>query len=126
MQCAVNTARYENGMIVGPQIDIPKISQAGRFGYFKFCRKTGEFAEANAAAVFDPERSIARMFVGAIGGRPRPLAGLAHEIAKLGAKAASKFAISAAVAAAEPDLDHVGRQMGSAAVARALDQVFNS
>jgi aerobic carbon-monoxide dehydrogenase medium subunit len=107
-------------------IEIPKISQAGRFGYFKFCRKTGEFAEANAAAVFDPERSIARMFVGAIGGRPRPLAGLAHEIAKLGATAASKFAISAAVAAAEPDLDHVGQQMGSAAVARALDQVFNS
>jgi hypothetical protein len=66
------------------------------------------------------------MFVGAIGGRPRLLAGLAHEIAKLGATAASKFAISAAVAAAEPDLDHVGQQMGSAAVVRALDQVFNS
>lgn len=107
-------------------IDIPKLSQAGRFGYFKFCRKTGEFAEANAAAVFDPERSIARMFVGAIGGCPRPLAGLAREIAKLGSTAVSKSAISAAVAAAEPSLDHVAQRMGSAAVMRALDQVLKS
>ena len=121
---AFTTELAENEIL--ESIDIPKVSKAGRFGYFKFCRKTGEFAEANAAAVFDPERSIARMFVGAIGGRPQPLAGLAHEIAKLGSTAASKFAISAAVAAAEPNLDHVGQQMGSAAVVRALDQVFNS
>jgi carbon-monoxide dehydrogenase medium subunit len=107
-------------------IDVPKLSPAGRFGYFKFCRRTGEFAEASAAAVFDPERSVARMFVGAIGGCPQPLAGLAHEIATRGVTAASKPAISAAVAAAEPSLDHVAQRMGSTAVMRALDQVLKS
>jgi carbon-monoxide dehydrogenase medium subunit len=107
-------------------IDIPKLSQSGRFGYFKFCRKTGEFAEANAGVVFDPERSIARIFVGAIGGRPQSLAGLARQIAKLGSTAASKAAINAAVAAAEPSLDHVAQQMGSAGLMRALDQVLKS
>jgi carbon-monoxide dehydrogenase medium subunit len=107
-------------------IDVPKLSRSGHFGYFKFCRKTGEFAEANAAVVFDPERGIARMFVGAIGGYPRPLTELAREIAKHGSAAASKSAISAAVAVAEPSLDHVAHRMGSAAVMRALDQVLKS
>jgi carbon-monoxide dehydrogenase medium subunit len=107
-------------------IDVPKLSQSGRFGYFKFCRKTGEFAEANAAVLFDPERGIARMFVGAIGSYPRPLTQLAYEIAKHGSAAASKPAIGAAVAAAEPGLDHVAHRMGSAAVTRALDQALKS
>ena len=107
-------------------IDVPKLSPAARFGYFKFCRKTGEFAEANAVAVFDPQRSVARIFVGAIGGYPQPLTGLAHEIAKLGATAASKSTISAAVAAADSGPDHIAQRMGSAAVTRALDQVLKS
>ena len=53
-------------------IDVPKLSRAGRYGYYKFCRKTGEFAEASAAAVFDPERGAARIFLGAV--RPAPVA----------------------------------------------------
>ncbi len=28
---------------------VPKPSPTSRFGYFKFCRKTGEFPEASAA-----------------------------------------------------------------------------
>src|SRR5919201_1513453 len=28
-------------------IDVPKLSRAGRYGFYKFCRKTGEFAEAS-------------------------------------------------------------------------------
>src|SRR6516165_2548295 len=39
-------------------IDVPKLSRAGRYGFYKFCRKTGEFAEASAAAVFDPESGV--------------------------------------------------------------------
>ena len=31
-----------------------------RWGYFKFCRKTGEYAEASAAALIDPERGVSR------------------------------------------------------------------
>ena len=43
-------------------IEVPKLSRAGRYGYYKFCRKTGEFAEASAAAVFDPESGAARIY----------------------------------------------------------------
>ena len=53
-------------------IDVPKLSRAGRYGFYKFCRKTGEFAEASAAAVFDPETKAARIFLGALRGMPRP------------------------------------------------------
>ena len=69
---AFTTELAENEIL--ESIDIPKVSKAGRFGYFKFCRKTGEFAEANAAAVFDPERSIARMSAPS-GGVRSPLPG---------------------------------------------------
>lgn len=51
-------------------IVIPKLSPRARCGYHKICRKTGEFAEAIGVAVFDPERGICRIVVGAGGGRP--------------------------------------------------------
>jgi aerobic carbon-monoxide dehydrogenase medium subunit len=51
-------------------IVIPKLSPRARCGYHKICRKTGEFAEAIGVAVFDPERGICRVVVGAGGGRP--------------------------------------------------------
>src|SRR5262249_58271431 len=70
-------------------IVIPKLSRAGRYGFYKFCRKTGEFAEASAAAVFDPESGVANVFLGALRGTPQPLASLAQQVAKHGESAAS-------------------------------------
>jgi carbon-monoxide dehydrogenase medium subunit len=105
-------------------IDVPKISSAGRYGYYKFCRKTGEFAEASAAAVFDPEPRIARVFLGALAGAHRPLPGLAEEAARRGEVAREE--IATAVAQAAPELDAVGRRMAGAAVTRALAQVFGA
>ncbi len=69
-------------------IDVPKLSGAGaRWGYYKFCRKTGEFAEASAAAAFDPQRRTARVFLGALRPAPLPLGALAERIAREGAAA---------------------------------------
>jgi len=51
-------------------IGIRKYSPAARFGYFKFCRKRGEFAEAMAAVVVDPELGIQRGVIGATDSRP--------------------------------------------------------
>ncbi|MEZ5785662.1 MAG: FAD binding domain-containing protein [Xanthobacteraceae bacterium] len=51
-------------------ISLPKLSARARSGYHKICRKTGEFAEAIGVAVFDPQRGVCRVVVGAGGGRP--------------------------------------------------------
>jgi carbon-monoxide dehydrogenase medium subunit len=105
-------------------IDVPKLSRAGRYGFYKFCRKTGEFAEASAAAVFDPESGVARIFVGSLRGVPRPLPSLAQEVAKHGPSAAATDAVTQALTQAIGDLDAVERAMAAAAVTRALMRVF--
>jgi aerobic carbon-monoxide dehydrogenase medium subunit len=104
-------------------IDVPKLSGAGRFGYYKFCRKTGEFAEASAAAAFDPQGGAARVFLGALCPTPLPLAALAERIAREGT--AAMVAVPSAVAQAAPDLDPIERRMAIAVVTRALQQVVS-
>jgi aerobic carbon-monoxide dehydrogenase medium subunit len=105
-------------------IDVPKISPAGRYGYYKFCRKTGEFAEASAAAVFDPAAGAARIFLAALRPTPIPLPALARRIAQEGKSAASADAVTQSIAGAASDFDPVERRMAVAAVTRALQQVF--
>jgi carbon-monoxide dehydrogenase medium subunit len=51
-------------------IRIPKRSPRVRYGYWKFCRKAGEFAQAIGAALYDPERNETRAVIGAIEGPP--------------------------------------------------------
>jgi carbon-monoxide dehydrogenase medium subunit len=119
---AFTTALGEDEIV--ETIDVPKIAPAGAWGYYKFCRKTGEFAEASAAAVFDPEARVARVFLGALTGTPRPLPDLAREAAREGS--AGKEAIAAAVARAAPELDAVERRMAVAALGRALAQAFGA
>jgi aerobic carbon-monoxide dehydrogenase medium subunit len=105
-------------------IDVPKLSRAGRYGFYKFCRKTGEFAEASAAAVFDPETGVARIFLGSLRGVPQPLTSLAQEVAKHGRSAATSEAITQTLTQTVGDLDAVERAMAAAAVTRALMRVF--
>ena len=103
---------------------VPKLSAGARFGYFKFCRKTGEFPEASAAALLDPERRVARLFVGALSGAPQPLTELAAALAARGAEAATADAITAALTAAAPGLDPVERRMQAGTVQRAVARLF--
>jgi carbon-monoxide dehydrogenase medium subunit len=119
---AFTTALAPNEII--ETIDVPKLSRAGRYGFYKFCRKTGEFAEASAAAVFDPEAGAARIFLGSVRGVPQPLAALALEVAQHGESAASTRAVSEALEHSVGDLDAVEHAMAAAAVTRALGQVF--
>jgi carbon-monoxide dehydrogenase medium subunit len=119
---AFTTALAEDEIV--ETIDVPKLSAAGRYGYYKFCRKTGEFAEASAAAVLDPGSRTARIFLGALSGAPQPLPALAEEAAQSGQ--AAKDAVAAAVAQAAPDLDPIERRMAAAAVRRAIQRVFSS
>jgi carbon-monoxide dehydrogenase medium subunit len=120
MQAAFTTTVGEEEIVEA--VLVPKLSRGARFGYFKFCRKTGEFAEASAAVVLDPERKVARLFVGALPGAPQPLPGLARALAESGAAACTPQAVGAALAAAAPTLDAVDRRMQTGAVLRAIQQ----
>lgn len=50
------------------QIRLPALSASARWSYRKHCRKTGEFALAIVAAVWDQERSVERLVLGALDG----------------------------------------------------------
>jgi aerobic carbon-monoxide dehydrogenase medium subunit len=119
---AFSTALQDTEII--ESIDVPKLSRAARYGYYKFCRKTGEFAEASAAAVFDPEKQSARIYLGAVRPAPVSLAALAARVAREGRPAASGEAVARAIAEAAGDLDPVERRMAASVVTRALQQVF--
>jgi carbon-monoxide dehydrogenase medium subunit len=51
-------------------VRIPKRSPGTRYGYWKFCRKAGEFAQAIGAALHDPDSKEWRAVIGAVGGPP--------------------------------------------------------
>jgi carbon-monoxide dehydrogenase medium subunit len=119
---AFSTALRDTEII--ESIDVPKLSRAGRYGYYKFCRKTGEFAEASAAAVFDPETRAARVYLGAVRPVPVSLGAIAARVARDGRSAASGEAVARAIAEAAGDLDPVERRMAASVTTRALHQVF--
>lgn len=121
MQGPFTTRLMDGDIIVA--VDVPKLSRGARFGYYKFCRKTGEFPEASAAAVFDPETKQARLYVGALPGAPQPLDELAYDIAERGLPALTEAAVERAVAQL-PNLEPIARRMQRAAVTRAVRQAF--
>lgn len=68
MQAAFTTTLGEDEILAG--VRIAKCASGTRFGYFKFCRKVGEFAEAIGAVLLDPARGVRRAVVGATAGAP--------------------------------------------------------
>ncbi len=51
-------------------VRVPRLGAGARWGYYKVCRKTGEFAQAIGAVLHDPERGVCRAVVGATESRP--------------------------------------------------------
>jgi carbon-monoxide dehydrogenase medium subunit len=121
MKAAFTTALAESEAIVA--LLVPKLSRARRLGYYKFCRKTGEFPEASACAIFDPERRIARVFLGATQGAPIPLPAVARAVAEGGRAAATREAALAAVGAVS-NIEESERRMRAAVLLRALQQAY--
>lgn len=107
-------------------IEVPKTSAGARWGYYKFCRKTGEYPEAAAAAIFDPDRRVARIFVGALAGAPQPMPVLAGQIAAEGPKGCTRDAVQTLLAGQMPELAAIEARMQAAAVVRAVQKVFNA
>jgi carbon-monoxide dehydrogenase medium subunit len=52
------------------RVTVPKLSKSARWGYYKSCRKTGEFAHAIGAFMTDPDRGVSRAVIGATETRP--------------------------------------------------------
>lgn len=70
---AFMTGVFETVMEAGEILEavrVPKISAGTHCGLYKVCRKTGEFADAIGAILWDPERSLCRLVVGATDSKP--------------------------------------------------------
>lgn len=117
---AFATVLAEDELVVA--VEVPKLSPSARWGYWKFCRKTGEFPEASAAMLLDPERRLARLWVGALNGAPQPLEALAADVALRGSLAASEIAVSAALELCAPEPDPIQRRLHVTAVRRAVQK----
>jgi len=64
-------------------VRIPRRSRAARFGYWKFCRKAGEFPQAIGGALADPERRESRAVLGALQGAPRVFPGFDPDLGEI-------------------------------------------
>ena len=98
-------------------IRVPKRSAAARYGFWKFCRKAGEFPQAIGGALADPERNEARAVIGATQGAPH-----------LFADAESVFkhkAFLAAADAAGAGNDPYNRQLHAVALKRAAEKALS-
>ncbi|MBS3651630.1 FAD binding domain-containing protein [Pseudaminobacter sp. 19-2017] len=109
-------------------IRIRKFSPAARFGYYKFCRKRGEFAEAMAAVVIDPALNIYRGVIGATQSRPLVLDDIRDLLRGGGESSAPNGAALARARDRVADLgiddDPITDAMHGNAFARALEQVI--
>lgn len=118
MQGAYTTVLAEDEIITA--VTLPRLEPDARWGYDKFCRKPGEFAEASAAVLFSATSRIARIVLGALDGPPRELTTLAASIARDGAAAASRDLIVAAVRDALAPRDAIDCRLHAVSVERAL------
>lgn len=103
---------------------VPKLSPGARWGYYKFCRKTGEFPEAAAALLLDPGRRIARLYAGALDRAPQALDAIAHALAQKGPEAVSADMVDAGLRRIAPSLGPVAVRLHATAVRRAIVAAF--
>ena len=106
-------------------IRVPKLSAGARWGYYKVCRKPGEFADAIGAVLVDAERSVYRLVIGATNAAPVTIADAREALGGNGAPGAS-FDLDAArrlVDGADTNLDDMERHIHAVALKRAVEQV---
>jgi aerobic carbon-monoxide dehydrogenase medium subunit len=124
MTSAFATALADDEII--ESVRVPKLSAGARWGYYKFCRKTGEFPDASAALLLDPERRTARLYAGALDRAPQPLDAVARALAEGGAKAVNEQMIHAGIERAAPGLSAAARKLRTTAVQRAISAALGA
>jgi carbon-monoxide dehydrogenase medium subunit len=108
-------------------VTVPKLSPSARWGYYKACRKTGEFAHTMAAFLTDPDRGVCRAVIGATESRPFVLADAAYVIgdgrgqgAELNVEAANAWIEAAGMS------DQIDRQTHVVALRRAIERAYSA
>ena len=107
------TALKPGELLVG--VRVPKLSAGARRGYWKFCRKTGEFPQAIGGALDDPERGTRRLIIGVTRGAPYVVADARALIAK-----PDEAALLAAAGNAGLGDDPYSRRLHAVALRRAI------
>ena len=106
-------------------VRIPRLSRSARWGFYKICRKTGELAQAIAAVLHDPERSVFRAVIGATESRPivfTDAASLFSGKPRAGLPAAFDAGAAARVLSAAGMTDPFDNQIHVVALKRAIDR----
>jgi carbon-monoxide dehydrogenase medium subunit len=103
-------------------IEVPRLSPDARWGYYKLCRKRGEFASAIGAAVIDNGGAIARVVCGATDQVPLAMAVASERLAKAGPGAAIA-AVPDEISTLLQHRDETSRGLHVVAVQRALRQL---
>ncbi|PJX28106.1 carbon monoxide dehydrogenase [Advenella sp. S44] len=122
MQAAYTTDLQPEEMIVA--VHVPMMSSEARWGYYKFVRKVGEFAEASCACYFDRAASVARIVIGALDGSPQLLPDLSVSAAQYGMAAVTPQAIDQAIAPHIQNKDAAERIWFRTVVERSLRQAL--
>lgn len=96
------------------RIDLPLLSNSARWGYYKHCRKIGEFAEAIGCVIADDQRPLHRIVAGALPSAPALLfdGGWPASLALAD--------LRTVIRASAPDIDDTYLHFHAAAVMRAL------
>jgi len=117
MNAAFDTNLNDDEILVS--IHVPKLSTDARWGYYKFCRKTGEFPEGMSAVLINKERNINRVVIGATDSRPMVVSDASNLIADSNL---------AATTINNSDLtdDKYLMQIHSVCLKRAIEQALNS
>lgn len=93
------------------------------WGYYKVCRKVGEFADAIGAFVVRPQKGYIRLVAGATETAPLVLSEMGAHIAQ-SASHPGDAALAQAVAQALPNADAVKQHLLTTALSRAIEQVL--
>jgi aerobic carbon-monoxide dehydrogenase medium subunit len=118
------TGAFENALGPGEILEairIPRLSARGRCGFYKVCRKAGEFASAIAAVLNDRDRGQFRVVIGAGSARPIVLKDGARLRGGGGMDAAALLRLLEAAGVA----DRIECRQKIAAVVRAYAQTVN-
>ncbi|HMJ42831.1 MAG TPA: FAD binding domain-containing protein [Pseudolabrys sp.] len=115
---ALETALGANELLEA--IRVPVQSASAQWGYYKVCRKTGEYAQAIGAVLLDPPRDVFRAVIGATERKPlvlsdaRALFGGSCDLAQFDRSAADAMLQSSGMT------DALDRQIHTIALARAV------
>jgi aerobic carbon-monoxide dehydrogenase medium subunit len=117
---AYQTKLNESQVLIA--VEVPRLSARASWGYCKIARKVGEFASAIGVAIFDPQRSIARVLAGAADGSPILLTQTGTRLCEGDAQAAIT-AVRDEIDVAMAEKDEARRALYATAVIRALQQL---